>query len=1212
MAGSMRLVWAQRFEDLAEGLYGELEAESAGDPFARSAVVVSHAMRGEWLKEYHLFGREGRGRAILAGMDVAALHPFVGDWLYAALEGKDPKMRRPSSHPYSMEVLRWRIDALLGDLEKSGELERDYAALAGYLHPGKGEAGRGEAAEGRRSALAAKLAATYGDYQAYRPEMLSRWEKGALPGEQPSRWQASLWRLLRAQGGESLKDQFERMAAGADLGKAFEHGIPRYRSVHVFGVSSMPRPYVSFFARLAEAVPVTVHAFNPSEIFWMDDPDWRAAWKIAMDEAGAGSEGAADGRTAAERLEELSHPLLGTLGTGCKGLLAELLDRLEGEYTLPEAPPETGDSVLRRLQRQLRERESVSEKDAPVAAGDGSVEVHLASTARREMEVLRDGLLGWFAENPGAHPRDAMVLCADWEKYAPHAEAVFGGGAAGFPCTLLGRGAADDPIAASFLALPELADGRMEAGAVLDLPAEPAVGGRFGIAPDDLPALREFARKANIRWGLDDGHVEEVMGGGGPGRYAFTWRRGLDRLLLSALEGADAGAGGLVPAGALGELLPAGDAEGGRALLLGRLCGYVAALGKLRKMRSEPGTAEEWQERFLRLIGDFYGETDENHRSVAALREAVTAVTARMREADGMAGGKPAVHGWGVFADAVAEQVKGVGARAPRTPDSVLFAPLRAGMPSPRRLVWVCGLNDGVYPRNPQRPAFDLMGLHPAPLDPSPRNDDALALLESVCCAREKFVLSWSGIDPHSGKEVPPAPLAGALLDYLSARFAVAGREDGLPYARHVHPLQGFSRRYFEKGATLPVSHSPADRAAAMAIAGKRTADGGKAAAFAYLPEERGEIGLDELAEAFANPSKTVLNAFARVTDPKRATIDSDDALAMDGSLANDPRLSLVRAMAPDEAQRRGDEAAETGRAPEPAGAARAILDAWGTAERENFRKRPLLGKDCPECPLPAGSGGDILGMIEEAEGSPEGGVTVDVTVDVPLGRGGERPVRVWGRMAAVKRRTEDGGEAWYAPRLTKHMEKPFRQAGDWVRHLAANAAGLRMASVAVSGKATVGKGGFSSSKGQIQVLPPMDPAAAAERLGRILALLCEPFPGAVPFHPDASAKLAAAAIAASPAELGADKVRKVLREAWSGGWVPDKEEAERLPGRSGRRPEDSTLWPESPAVLPDGCMEKYAAAARAFWEGFPYLAMQREAKAQAGEKGAPKRRAGK
>ena len=39
LPGSMRLVWAQRVEDLAEGLYGEMERSLEGDPFAQAAVV---------------------------------------------------------------------------------------------------------------------------------------------------------------------------------------------------------------------------------------------------------------------------------------------------------------------------------------------------------------------------------------------------------------------------------------------------------------------------------------------------------------------------------------------------------------------------------------------------------------------------------------------------------------------------------------------------------------------------------------------------------------------------------------------------------------------------------------------------------------------------------------------------------------------------------------------------------------------------------------------------------------------------------------------------------------------------------------------------------------------------------------------------------------------------------------------------------------------
>ena len=1195
----LRLVWSSRLENLAERLYRDLEGCRGTDPFSRSAVVVSHAHRGERLKEYHLFSRQGRGRAILAGMDVLPLHPFVGDWLYAALEGKDPRMRRPSSHPYSMEVLRWRIDALLAALEREGRLAREFPALAGYL------AGGGRDAEGRRSALAAKLSAMLGDYQVHRPEMLARWEHGEAPGEGPEWWQAALWRLLKRQGGESLREQFERIGKGADLAAAFGHGIPRYASVHVFGVSSMPRPYVAFFARLAEAVPVWLYAFNPSAAFWMDDPSWRRARRIVREEETARLRAfrrveaeLAEGRTPdmeplRNSLAELAHPLLGTLATGCQGLLAHLLDRLEGnaEAIDPEGETEVADTVLARLQRQLLERTDGDERERPVPAGDASVQVHRVSTPQREMEVVRDGLLGWFAAHPGAHPRDAMVLCADWETYAPYAEAVFGAGAAdaaGLPCTLLGRGAADDAIAASFLSLLDLAESRMEAESVLDLLGEPAVAERFGIAAGDMDILRGFVREANIRWGMDDAHVAEAMaqaedgGGGGTvaGAYAFTWRRGLDRLLLAALAGTPSGGESeAVDAGALGTLRPAGNAESERAELLGRLAAFAAALADLRGLSRAEGDADFWQERLLRLVAAFYRDTDATHRSVAALREAVSTVAARIREADAAAGEGATRHGYAVVAAAVAEHVRGTGGHPARTPDAVLFAPLRAGIPSPRRLVWICGLNDGVFPRNVQRPDFDLMGRHPAPLDPSPRDDDALALLEAVCGARETLVLSHVGIDVRSGEAVPPAPLAGALLDYLAARFAVEGR--ARPYAESVHPLQGFSPRYFvrppEGAPVLPPSYSSANREAARALAGEDLPAPADDGAFAFWPADRTEADLDELADLFANPCRAVVRSFARVENPQYDAVVSEDALEVDAKvLAKDVSLSTLRAMDGAEAERRGRNASETGRAPRPDAAAEAILAEWESDARRNFRERPLTAKDCRTgvFPVPAEAEpgrNTILSMLEDAEP-----LEIREEISVPMPDGSRRTVRLGGRIAVATRRTAEGGEAGYHVRLLPYKASMgFQMAADRIRHLAANAAGLNLTTVAVSGRSTLGKRGFSTNKDEIRVLPPVEPAAAAARLGRILGMLYRPFPGAIPFHPDVSLQVS------QPREAG-EWTAEAVRDAFRRAWFPSS------PAAPPATPEERVLWPRSPAVLSDGRLAEFVEAAVAFWSDDP------------------------
>ena len=1179
----MKLFWSHRLEDLAERLYEDVAASRGDDPFARACVVVGHSLRGDWLREFRLFERPDAARPVLANLDVVPLHPFVGDWLYAAVERKDPTSRRPSSHPYSKDVLQWRIDAILErEADAFPELER-------YLRDVPAEV------PARRFALAGKIAETFGDYQEHRPEMLVRWEGGAAPRDGTEAWQAELWRRLRRQrAGASLTEQFLAVQRGtANLADAFAHGMPRYRSVHVFGVSSMPRPCLSFFERLSAVVPVFVYAFNPSAEFWFDDETWARARKETIeedrmkalrrvDEALDRGE-PPDVRPLRERLAEKAHPLLGSLATGCQGLLAEMLDRLHGTYDELGAAP-SGDTLLARLQRQLFERRDDDERPIPVAADDASVAVHLASTPHREMEILKDGLLAWFADHPGSRPRDALVLCADWEKYAPHVEAVFGAdeeGAASLPHTLLGRGAAQDAVVASFLSLLDLSGGRFEADAVLDALAVPAVAARFGLAEDDFPALRDLVREANIRWGLDDDHVAECLRDGGAGAtdappasgepFAFTWRRGLDRLLLSSLCGPlDATPEGIAEEGRLGPIRPTGDAESDRAERLGRLTLFLDRLARLHALRRETGTASFWEDRMMGVISDFYETNDDTHRSVSALRDAVATVAARLREADAAAGGAPSEHGFSVIAAAVSDRVKGTDPRPVRTPDAVLFAPLRAGIPSPRRLVWVCGLNDGAFPRSRHRPAFDLLGAHPAPLDPSSRDDDALALLEAVCAARETLVLSHVGTNPATGDDVPPAPLLGALEDYLTDRFARAGSENKRPFALTRHPLQAFSPRYFEQAqpgeAQPPPSFSPSNRDAAMKLAARTAAAGApdpEPTSFAFLKTD--EIDLNDLANAFSNPASAVVRSLAFLTGTDE--VPNEDALALDLGKAATVRLGAARTMTEEEAARQGRLLFETGKSASPEQGAAELLAVWNEPSRAHFRDRTFVPKD-KNTPAPAAGQDNAVDLIEDAARRPS--QPVRATVAVRLADGSQRTVRVIGSIPAAPRTTSDGNEALFAPVLTPGINKPYQMARDWVRHLAANASGLRLETVVLSGSCEpLKKGGHTMSAGAIQNYPPMPKDEAERRLGEVLSLLCDPFPGGIPFHPAASFELARYANPPAPAT-----VRDAFRSAWENSIFP----------------EDRLLWPRSPAALDDARMTQFHRAARLFWAGFPNL----------------------
>ena len=56
---------------------------------------------------------------------------------------------------------------------------------------------------------------------------------------------------------------------------------------------------------------------------------------------------------------------------------------------------------------------------------DRSLELHIAHSPLREVEILHDQLLARFAVEPELTPDQVVVLTPDIERYAPYIEAVF-------------------------------------------------------------------------------------------------------------------------------------------------------------------------------------------------------------------------------------------------------------------------------------------------------------------------------------------------------------------------------------------------------------------------------------------------------------------------------------------------------------------------------------------------------------------------------------------------------------------------------------------------------------------------------------------------------------------------------------------------------------------------------------------------------------------
>ena len=785
-------------------------------------------------------------------------------------EGRDP-----ADHPFSKGVMAWRIDAILR--EKAADPA--FKVLAGYI-----AAGGEKAVERRRFDLATRLAQMFDDYLVSRHATLLAWERGRIPSGGDKRWQALLYRELTngARSGSYAADYAEALAPDFDPERAFANGFPRYAAVHVFDVMDAPWPYLAMLKKISITIPVTFWTFNPSWGFWLDNPTKK---QMLRDKAVRLRKALENGEDPDEEPEDpdfstADSRLLGALATGSRGMLSNELDLTEGDC---EWLGDGGGGDFATLR-------------------SSAAEIHVCHSPRRELEAARDALHRFFAENKEAKFSDALVLCADWQKYSPLLEAVFSGkDAAGMdgvtlPIATAGM-SSSTPITFSFGELLDFRTNRFEVSKVFALLGVPEIRDKFGIDTDGLSALRDMVKKDNIHWGYDDADVENILGTEGNEKVGcshFTWRRGLDRLTLDALLGPREDEDALYDAGRIGRLLPNGHVESQRAMLVGGLDRFVKRLMRLRRLLQSSHAAKEWRDGLLEAIDDFYDAKDASFGEVLGLRKAVDAVAEaaiKAREVDGRSP-EEAISGE-VFCKAVTGAVKDGTRKLFSVGDAVRIAPLANGSAVPARFVWICGLNDGTFPRNGFRPTFDLIGRHPTMYDVSPRERDAMALLKAAMGARGKLCLSYVGRDIRTNAEIPPAVPLTDLLEWF--------RASKVPFAEYHHPLQAYSPRYFTVGEAeepaLRPGYSSANRDVAAALAKRRADDVDPpllVAPFAYAAAGATMIEVDDLASFYARPNHFLARNRLSVNLSKPGYDNLEDEDSLTASLSDDLARRLL------------------------------------------------------------------------------------------------------------------------------------------------------------------------------------------------------------------------------------------------------------------------------------------------------------------------------
>jgi exodeoxyribonuclease V gamma subunit len=838
---SLSLHTSNRLLSLSEGL-ATLIAVPGSSPLEEEIVVVPSLGIRRWLS---------LETARLNGVCANVSFPFVAEFIrslpdeFGTAAKTDPRL--------PTEEMTWAIRRLLPNLLA----RKEFKSVRSYLS---------DSNPLKLFQLSERLAQLFDQYLVYRPEMIARWADAKAPLSGDEAWQAILW--LELAGDDTLiaaRDKLQRESEAKPK-------VDLPDRIFLFGLTALPPVYLEALFRVAKTRKVHLFLLQPSSEYHGNDltPKQRARRNIDPSEPVTGNPLLTSlGRLNTYFTELLidTDERLGPLMTAASEKFAgparrDLLSILQTDIL--EAA-NRGGAAAEEVRRQMSGvrgqnsdvRDQTSEvREIQVDERDRSLQIHSCHSPMREVEVLYDQLLDLFEKDPTLRPRDILVMTPEIEKYSPLIRAVFGypeKASQQIPYSVSDRHPRSESVVIdSFLSLLDLPTSRCTAEEIFGFISSPIVAERFGFSEDDLSLIRTWIQNTGIAWGVDAAHREQV---GLPPTQLNTWRFGLDRLLLGyAMKGKNRTL--------FEEVLPYDELEGDGGEILGRLVSVAESIFAFVEKSQVPRPLAEWAPLLREAVDDLL-ESDgaEGVRDLRFLRRTITGLESTAENA----GAHQKVE-FSVLRHHLTGLLGAMEQRGGFLTGGVTFCALKPARSIPARVICLLGMNDEVFPRRPQSPQFDLMSKKSRLGDPSPREDDRYAFLETIISAGESLHISYVGRSIVHNQEIPPSVVISELLDYLDQAFLFPGGASAKKYLTVEHPLQAFSPSYFEvsRGDNRLFSYSEANAAATTAAAQASGATELPPFLISALSEPdlaRRAIALGELVGFLAGPAKHFLRA---------------------------------------------------------------------------------------------------------------------------------------------------------------------------------------------------------------------------------------------------------------------------------------------------------------------------------------------------------------
>lgn len=895
MNKQFQLFFSNRVELLYLRLKDALFANST--PFTRRLIIVPCPAMKSWLM---LQLARDPDIGIAAALEIAYIDQAImrlGQWI----KSESPQGIKSAPQLTHLELalaLEMEIRQLINRIPKFTVKENAlWQPLLHYLKLSDAQSPIiSKKIERRLTTLCDKLATLFGQYALYGGKMVTQWE-----AEEPTEWQQQLWCTLFRQP-LTPEHPASWNYLHRELTTLKELSIQPLQDsdiqIHLFANNFLPNLQHTFLAHLASIAPVNYYLLSPCQAFWSDiHSDRESLWLQAYWKKRNVSH--AQQQDLEGYLQD-RNPLLanfGKLGREMARQMEESEIQTVEDYTLAGGVVEhaqyeelvsdlveidayeTPLTLLQAIQTDLTLlRTPHSDDKVVIQESDASLQVHVACSPMREVQILYDQLVGLIAHTPHAKPispGEIIVMSPNINRYTPYIKAVFGSSESVLSAQIMDLSiAARSSFIQGFLHLISLPYSRWDATTLLQLFDFPAFQKCQQLNREDVHSIREWTRTGGVRWGGDPSHRNELlkrdhcsleMTENSP---LGTWEHAIDRLLTGLMMSR--------PPEACEEstqsLSPLEHVETTQSQLLGQ---WISLIRSLRSdltclVNGTTLSLREWSERLISLSERYFSPDDTRAEEDQLILHTHLNT---FKQINGKLGTQKLPfstvrHHLDVLLERQAESYREHDLNAVRF---CSMLPMRA---IPAQVIALMGMDEGAFPRQDSQLSLNLLQGHAdADYHPSQTDFDRYLFLETLLSARQHLLIFYQGYSAVDSKEQPPSLLVTELLSYLDKSYTICDRMPSTHCMRK-HPIHSFDSAYFSSDQNKVSnfqSYSQTQYAAAQAYYHVE-----KTATLSFIPEFRTaqeksiqpivemeqviNVQLKELSACARNPIQTYFN----------------------------------------------------------------------------------------------------------------------------------------------------------------------------------------------------------------------------------------------------------------------------------------------------------------------------------------------------------------